>query len=246
MSAIETSLGGLAGGFPETTWGLVCRIRNPRAPEFHAGIEALCRRYWKSVYRFARAAWAKSNDDAKDLTQAFFLWLLEDGDALTKYAPERGSFRAYLKGLLRNFSGNQLQAMQRLKRGGGFRRFSLDDPDSALAEAVPDPRTATPEDLFDRAWIAEVVKRSTERARLQFESDGSARWRVFQEYDLGASPERPTYEEVAKRLGIKESDVRNHLFTVRDKIRAFIREELRDTVTCDEEVQEEWRALFGA
>src|SRR5258706_11610025 len=96
MNAGDTSLGGDHKRFPETTWSLVSKLRTPGEGPDRAGLETLCHRYWKPVYRYVRMAWAKSNDEAKDLVQAFFLWLLE-GDALAKYEPGRGSFRGYLK-----------------------------------------------------------------------------------------------------------------------------------------------------
>jgi len=237
---VDTSLGGRSREFPETTWGLVCRVSHPKPEERLAGLETLCRRYWKPVYYFCRGAWAKTNEEAKDLTQDFFSWLLE-GEVLSRYAPGRGSFRAYLKGLLRNFSGNQHQAMNRIKRGGGARRFSLPEEAAAI---VPDPRARTPEEEFDRVWLAEVVRLATERARADLGE--SIPWKVFEEYDLRDAPERPTYEEVARRLGLKESDVRNHLYSIRGKVREFIREALRETVGSEEEVQEEWNVLFGS
>src|SRR5262245_49166512 len=94
----DTSLGGIVAAFPQTTWGFVARFAGP--PEVVSdGVGILAGRYWKPVYRFIRSAWAKGNEDAKDLTQAFFVWLIE-GDALRRYRPGRGSFRSYLKALL--------------------------------------------------------------------------------------------------------------------------------------------------
>ena len=89
--------------------------------------------------------------------------------------------------------------------------------------------------------MAEIIRSATDRARRDL--SGKAPWRAFEEYDL--ANERPTYADVAVKLGIKESDVRNHLFLVRTKMREYIREELRDTVSTEEEAREEWNALFG-
>lgn len=67
----DTSLGGGNRQFPQTTWGLVARLRE--TTQHRAALEDLCRRYWKPVYSWIRAAWSKPAEDAKDLTQAFFL-----------------------------------------------------------------------------------------------------------------------------------------------------------------------------
>src|SRR5436309_796860 len=102
MRAADTSLGGPREDFPKTIGDMVARARDPSAEVRRLGFEELGRQYWKPIYRYARVAWAKSNEDAKDLTQAFFLWLME-GDALDRYLPGRGSFRSFLKALLRHF-----------------------------------------------------------------------------------------------------------------------------------------------
>ena len=60
-----------------------------------------------------------------------------------------------------------------------------------------------------------------------------------------AGPDRPTYAQVAQKLGLSESDVRNHLFSVRERIRAEIRAELSETVTDMAQLEEEWKELFG-
>jgi RNA polymerase sigma-70 factor (ECF subfamily) len=234
----DTSIGGRRKDFPETTWGLVRRMQtDPRE-----AVETLCERYWKPVHQFVRAAWAKTNEDAKDLTQAFFVWLLES-QVTKKFEPERGSFRSFLKSLLRHFVAHQHDALRRLKRGGGVKFLPLDD-EAAAAEAA-DPKEASPELVFDRAWVAEVTRRALDRVRKRHASGArAAQWRAFEAYDL-AKGEQPTYAALAARLGVKESDVRNYLFAVRERVREEIRAELSDTVADETELQAEWDALFG-
>jgi RNA polymerase sigma factor (sigma-70 family) len=210
-------------------------------------MEKLSRRYWRPVYQFVRIAWAKSNDDAKDLTQAFFLWLLEGDEVLKKYEPERGGFRSYLKGLLRHFVADQHKALGRLKRGGGFKLFPLEDDLGSLKELIPDPKSKNPEQTFDHAWKKELLDAALERIRAQhIAEDRAVQFRVFEEYDLASADHRPTYGQLANRLGLKESDVRNHLFAVRERLRSEIQAELMQTVSGTEELQEEWNALFGS
>ncbi len=134
----ETSLGGKGHGFPSTMWGLVSRIRGSDTEEQRAGLEELCQRYWKPIYRYVRIAWAKSNEDAKDLTQAFLLWLME-GEPLRKYEEDREKLRTYLKVLLKGFVRDRQKALQRLKRGGNLKIIDLDAGNHALKEAISDP-----------------------------------------------------------------------------------------------------------
>src|SRR5262252_4981622 len=102
MGTGETSLGGAGRDFPKTAGDMLSKVLDSSTGVRRAGFEDLSRRYWKPVYYYVRLAWAKTNEDAKDLSQAFFLWLTE-GDTLRRYQPERASFRAYLKSLLKHF-----------------------------------------------------------------------------------------------------------------------------------------------
>jgi RNA polymerase sigma-70 factor (ECF subfamily) len=224
--------------FPETTWGMLCGIRAQGAAERRSGMEKLCLRYRAPIARYARAAWARGDADAEDLTQEFFLWLL-GSDALARFAPELGSFRAYLKGVLRNFGRNRAKAERAQKRGGKHATVSLIDDD------VADDRAADAEAAFDRAWAAEVMSRAVERTRARLGDARAEQWEIFESYDL-TSGAKPTYAELAARLGLKESDVRNALFAVREKVRAEVRAELCDTVATPRDLEAEWRSVVGA
>jgi RNA polymerase sigma-70 factor (ECF subfamily) len=224
---------------------MVSSVQKPvTSAERRDGMEKLCRRYWEPIFSYARAAWARTEEDARDLTQDFFTWLLET-DVLARFEPSRGSFRHYMKGLLRNFSRNAAQAARALKRGGGKAVVSLDE---ALAPALADGRSSEAEAAFDRAWVAQVMKRALDRARERLATGKRAKqWRVFEDYDLlPGEAERPTYAELARRHGLKESDVRNALYAIRERVREEVRCELRDTVADPRDLEDEWHHVVGA
>lgn len=246
----NTTIGG-AREFPETSWSLIANLVPGAGPagDRASGLDELCRRYWKPIYCYVRQGFGKSNDDAKELTQAFFLWLV-DGQILDKYAPDRASFRFYLKGLLRNFVRNDAQAVRRLKRGGGAAPVALPDDDvRALDDMLPDPKATSPEEAFDRAWVGELIERAVARVRTAAQDGGDAldavRFQVYEAYELGPPGSQPTYADVARGLSLSASDVRNHLFAVRERVRAEIRRELRETVASPEQLDGEWSAIFG-
>src|SRR5258705_12628668 len=116
---METEFGGGRGPFPNTTWGMLSRL-DATSVERRAGLELLCRRYWKPVYHYVRASWSRTTEDAQDLTQGFLSWIIEE-DALKSYDRARGSFRTFLKTLLRHFASNEQRAALRIKRGGAAR-----------------------------------------------------------------------------------------------------------------------------
>ena len=236
MNANNTTLGGSQEAFPETTVGVLGEFA--RGPE---GLGRVCAKYWKPVYAYVRAAWAKSNEDAKDLAQAFFLWLLEE-QVLAQFDPARGRLRAFLKTILRRFVGHKEAAMNRLKRGGGVRTFSIDD---TRTPEMKDP-SGDPESLFDRAWVMEVVGSAVERVKARCDSPPQVlAFGVYEAYALGPETERPAYADVARRFGLLERQVKQHIFDVRQQIRREIRAELAQVAGTTEEINEEWRELFG-
>lgn len=244
MRSGDTSLGGPAVDFAKTAWSLVERARDAAPEVRQGGLEDLCRSYWKPVYHYLRVAWAKSNEDAKDLAQAFFLWLT-DGQALKRYAPERGGFRTFLKALLRHFVQHHDEALDRLKRGGGKVILRLDD-DGALT--VHDPATATPEEVFEREWRRTLMAAAVERVRRRLAAGAaSVKFRVFEEYYLNGAPDaRPTYAGIAGPLGLTEGEVKHHLADVRNDVRSEIRAQLAETVSRPDDLEDEWNAFFGA
>lgn len=243
----DTSLGGAGVNFTETVWGMVERARAAAPEDRQAGLEELARAYWKPVYHYLRVAWAKSNEDAKDLAQAFFLWIT-DRNALDRYAHERGSFRTFLKALLRHFVQHHDEALDRLKRGGGRVLVPLEMDEASLASVLPDPKTQSPDEAFEREWRNALMAEAVERVRRRLSSDGAGvKFRVFESYYLDAGPEeRPTYAAVAGRLGVKEGEVKHYLCDVREEVRNEIRAHLAQTLSKPEDFQEEWNAFFSA
>ena len=243
----DTSLGGPGVNFRETVWGTIERARDASPEIRQAGLEELARNYWKPVYRYLRVAWAKSNEDAKDLAQAFFL-SLTDRNALERYAPERGSFRTFLKALLRHFVQHHDEALDRLKRGGGKVFVSLDPEEASLTDVVADPKAVHPEEAFEREWRHALLSKAIERVRQRLVADGTGvKFSIFEAYYLNGSAEsRPTYSGVAERLGVKEGDVKHYLEDVREDVRNEIRSVLAQTVSHPDDFQEEWNAFFGS
>src|SRR5438132_279043 len=77
-------------GFPSTLWSVVLAAGDG-AP---AALEALAERYIAAIYAFIRRS-GRSKEDAEDLAQDFFAFLIESG-AFSKANPFRGRFRAFL------------------------------------------------------------------------------------------------------------------------------------------------------
>src|SRR6185436_13253044 len=103
--------------FASTHWSVVLAAKNGDAPRANEALEQLCRTYWPPLYAFIRRE-GHDEADAKDLTQEFFLKLIER-DYLQHLKHQRGRFRSFMLTLLKNFLLEQRGRAAAQKRGGG-------------------------------------------------------------------------------------------------------------------------------
>ena len=82
--------------FPTTHWSRVIQAGDPSALAAREALAELCASYWYPVYAFIRRR-GHEPDQAQDLTQAFFVHLLEKG-TLAAADSRRGKFRSFLLG----------------------------------------------------------------------------------------------------------------------------------------------------
>ena len=225
--------------FPETSWALVLATR----ADADAGdaLDALCRRYWPPVYTsIRRQGFAPA--DAEDLTQAFFLHLLEHG-TLMRADPDLGRFRSFLLGALRWFLANTREHENALKRSGTRKFVTIDaaDVESALHDDGAD--AASFEMQFDREWARTVVGNALAALRDQYAGNGQANaWDILQ-CCLDPGAETPRYALLATRLGSGEGAAKVAVHRLRKRFRDALREEVGNTVGTAQELEDELRHL---
>jgi serine/threonine protein kinase len=231
----DTQMGGDSRSFPTTRPSFVARMGSAHAVERERAAEVLVRAYWKPVYKYARLRLRMQNEDAKDLTQAFFAQALEK-DWLARFDPGKGSFRAFLRLSLEGFAANEEKARQRIKRGGGAAALPLDfeTAEGELAGLEP-PSSESVEAWFEREWRRELfaaVLAELERALVA--SGHALRLELFRRYDVEGEShhERPTYADRA-RAGSRVTAVTNHPPPARREFRRLLMERLREE-TLDE------------
>jgi RNA polymerase sigma-70 factor (ECF subfamily) len=206
--------------FPETRWSQLLELRDPTHPRYAEHLERLAKQYWSPVFHYAQAL---SRDDAEDLTQQFFAMLLARRD-LEKLAPERGSFRGFLKTALRNFVTSAARA-------------------ASLRATVPLPEEAdlrSPEQAFDREWARGVLADAV--ARLRKES-APATFEIFREYCLEESG--ASYADLARRHKVSEDDVRNRLRESRQRMRDILEDLLRGYLLPGQDLSAELRFILS-
>src|SRR2546428_5343125 len=145
--------------WPSTRWTVILGASEPGGAEWAASWEALAQLYWSPVYGHVRYKWGRSRDEALDLTQDFFAWLLES-QPVAQANPGRGRFRAFLRVCLDNFLRDDGKRCSRLKRGGGILNVSLD--------ALPEDPPSLSEDPLDREWKRVVLERAAARMESDF------------------------------------------------------------------------------
>lgn len=225
--------------FRTTQWSLVFAARN-EGDAASTALAELCRRYRGPVLTYIRCL-GHASADADDLTQAFFLRLLERRSDVGA-DPARGRFRSYLLGALKHFLADANAANSAAKRGGGLRHAALDDE---FAAHIVDP-APTPERAFDRAFAFAAIERALQRLREEARASGkSAQLALLDEFLL-ESRESGVQQALALRLQVRANTLAVALKRWRERLSALIRDEVAQTVADPAAVETEVRALRAA
>jgi len=225
--------------FPTTRWTLVVAARDPGRKEARSALVSLCERYWYPLYAYLRRRGYPA-DQAQDLTQEFFMRVLE-GRYLDRADPEKGRFRSFLLTSLKFFVSDEGDRQRALKRGGG----SIVPLEFASGEERYQREPAhdeTPERIFERRWALSVLDRVVERLREEFVQHGRAehfeRLKVF----LLGQPDAP-YAALAGEMNTSEGALKVAIHRLRKRYRELFRQEIADTVADPAEVETEIRYL---
>lgn len=244
MAATSETRNGL---FEPTRWTVVLGAGNSQAGSqvASAALAELCRAYWQPIYLFLRRH-GYNAPDAQDLTQGFFLHLIESR-AYTRADPEKGKFRSFLLGALKYFLANEREYSQAQKRGGAARLVELNE--AALAEAEADAerssrRQRNAERCFDRQWATTLLRHAFERLAAECEIAGKqALFEALKTYLGGGDGGSVPYEAIAARLRRPVGTLWSDVARMRTRHRDLLREEVRATVGADSDVDEELRYL---
>jgi len=211
-------------------------------PGSRAALESLCETYWSPVHAFVRRS-GRSEDEASDLTQAFFARVIEKGD-LGNARDTLGRFRTFLLTAVRHFLANQADFDRAAKRGGGHVHVPLGPSSDEDARPVPDPTSdETPESIFEQRWALTVI--DTAMTRLERDGAGGDAPRLFETLrpfltgDEGAS-----YADAAQVLQKPEGTVRVAVHRLRRRFGQCLRETLADTVDDPADVDAELEYLM--
>ena len=248
MSQDEVQPGG--DRFPPTRRSVIEAVRSIDAEERDQALEAFCAAYWKPVYKYVRWRWNRPVEAARDLTQGFFMELLER-ELLDKFDPKKSRLRTYLRVCVDSFVMNEDKAGRRQKRGGSFLHVALDFAcaEEEFGATVMDPASIpSPESLeefFEKEWVRSLFELAVEDLReLCVPGERERTFHLFEAYDLEAD-DKISYQQLAQEYGLSVTDVTNALAWARREFRRIALERLRELCSSEEEFQREARAAFG-
>jgi len=244
----DTTAGAGAGrsNFPPTRQSAIIALRSGSDPERRRALDTLTGTYWKPVYKYIRLHWHRDSEAAQDLTQSFFLAVLER-DFFHDYDPARARFRTFLRTCLDRFIMNEDRAAGRQKRGGAHELVSLDfgQAESEIHLTVGEDE---PDRLFELEFVRSLLSGAVDTLRQEYHAGGKQRhFDLFDRYDLhrADSGEKLSYGDLAGEFGLTIETVTNHLAAARRDFRRIVLDRLRAMTASEEEFREEVRTVLG-
>jgi DNA-directed RNA polymerase specialized sigma24 family protein len=240
----QTDLGGKRGTFLTTHWSLIEGIRagDDKGPGL---IGVLLERYWKPVYCYLRRK-GYDNEEAKDLTQAFFSEIVLGKELLQQADRGKGRFRSFLLTALHNYLINVRDKETAQKRVPKGRLVPLDTLDPEALPAVADD--LSPDDCFNHVWISSLLERALHEVETScHEDDKTAYWKVFEERVLQPiveEAEPPSVKDICGRYGIPDgAKLANMIVTVKRRIRAALERLVQESVMSADEATDELQEM---
>lgn len=226
--------------FATTRWSLVLQAAQGETPDGRTALAGLCERYWPPLYACARRL-GYSASDAEDLTQGFFAHILNT-NFLSRADVSRGRFRSYLLSSFQNFVANVRHRDRAAKRGGGLLvALDYEGEEQRFGDLID---RLTPEAVFERRWAIAVLDRSLATVGDEWASSG--RGEVFarlKPFLIGGTDD--AYRALAGTLGMTEGALRTAVHRLRRQFARALREQILETVSSPDEVDDEIRYLLA-
>ena len=229
--------------FATTQWSLVSAAGKKPSPQAREALGELCSAYWFPLYAYVRRR-VSDVEEAQDLTQAFFARLLEK-ETLAAARRERGRFRAFLITAFKNFLANEWEKARSKKRGGGKSPLALDFHRGESRLRHEPAYGETPERHYERQWALTLLDRVLARLRERYATAGKQRqFETLKQFLTGAAD--ISYADAARELGKSENAAKTAAHRLRKEYRALLHEEIAQTVSSTQDVEDEIHALFRA
>jgi RNA polymerase sigma-70 factor (ECF subfamily) len=230
--------------FASTRWSLVAAAGLGTSPEAQEALATLCQVYWYPLYAYARRRLTNA-EDAQDLTQEFFVQLLEK-DYLQAADPKRGKFRAFLLTAFKHFLAKEHDRANTQKRGGGRHFLPLDFQAGETRYHLEPPDHATPESLYERRWALTLLEQALTLLRQEYASAGKQQLFESLKSTLTGDSSIEPYSLIGQNLGMSEPAIKVAVHRLRQRYKELLRGEIAQTVVSNDEIDDELRDLFNA
>lgn len=223
-------------------WTQLLGMRGTADPEIQRRVlEQLCRNYWQPLFQYARRL-GNPPERAQDLTQGFFLQLLEK-DLFGRADREKGKLRTLLLSAFSNFIRGEHDKATARKRGGAQALLSLDALEEAESayqvEADPD---SSPEAVYDRRCALELLSSAAAALEAHYTHAGKAGHYESLKQFLTVSGNEQSYSEQADMLGIRADHYKVLVQRFRSHFKEALKAQVRQTLqegAGEAEVQQE-------
>jgi RNA polymerase sigma factor (sigma-70 family) len=200
-------------------------------------LNEFCRQYWHPLYSFARKS-GKTPQEAQDLTQSFFVALLEK-EKLQEVEKGKGRFRNFLLILFKRFMINEYTKSTAEKRGGQFVKIDFSEVEEWLAT-----QSLSPDDLFNKSWALTVLDQVMKELQKRFEESGElTRFEVMKPYLDNSTTE--TYKVAAELLGCSENSFKVAIHRLKKEFGKILRLQIESTLDNSSEIDDELRFLVN-
>lgn len=229
--------------FVTTRWSVVLTAGAADTTAAQDALGTLCQTYWYPLYAYVRRR-GHSPEDAQDLTQEFFARLLQHR-WVDRADPSKGRFRSFLLSAMNHFLSDEWDRARAQKRGGGIPTLPLQFHTAETRYATEAIDNVTPESCFERRWALTLLEQVLNRLRAEYEQEGKAElFSMLTPCLVGERTSQP-YAELAKQLGVTEGTVKAIVHRLRQRYRQLLREEIAQTLTEHDAVDDELRHLFA-
>jgi RNA polymerase sigma factor (sigma-70 family) len=246
LRSSDNSGTGHGGQFQTTRWSAVLLSAQTQAPGSDLAREEFCQLYWYPLYAFIRKR-GYNPDDARDLTQGFFLFLF-DHKTLQRATPTRGRFRSFLLSSLKNYLSTAYHRDNAIKRGGKIEFVAVDFGGSEDRYSREPADSLTAEQIFDARWALTLLDQAVNRLREEYAAQ--AKLTVFETLkpflDVAGVEQTPGYSAVAEKLNVSGGGVKTLIHRLRKRYSEILRATVAQTVANPSEIDNEIRSLCDA
>ena len=243
MATSELS-GSHRASYAASRWSIVLASGRSQSPEAPEAMTLLCQAFWQPVFGFIRQR-GYSVDQARYAMQEFFGHVRDRRTGTPADRPQ-GRLRMFLRSCLQNYLATTDRHVSARDRSGNTDLVPL--PPRALDATDGDvqPLASNAFDAFDVAWARVIFDRALER--LQSEAELRGRREFLGELEMFLTGEFPELDRerlgvIATRLGMSVLRTRTAISRLRQRFRAYLREEVAGTIPHPGELDDELQFL---